>query len=434
METNIRILKKQNNENYTDKNQKYTPDTDKKQKSTFDTDKKQNFGKNNDDNDNKEKPGNDNINNQKLDQDQKIEIKQNIKQVPQIIIGQNPNHRPDFLKIFQSFQADGHITKVEKVLGSGAFGEVRDIKVKNKTMAGKVVTMKIDEKSGEYIAYELHGQNIIKISKIVQKCIDDRNYYLIIMEKAILRDLGKLSDYYNCHNLLKLIYKPFHEQVGNNMLRYYARQIVNAMELLNRSNFVHFDIKPENLLISYGVTIKLSDFSLLKQIEDRERLKIPGGTNGYVTLEYYNKNEKISGVDARKQDYFAFGATLFFLKYGIQMLKYKTDADNDANKITIINGLIKQISEIRSGILTDKDFIDFILPLIGFKPNDRPNFDQIYRNKWLNKNVEQLHQIFWAFEYDEEKLIMELQKNDFLIEKEKIINKKPCRFRFKKRI
>ena len=211
METDKGIFNKQNNENYTDKDQKYTPDTDKKQKSTFDTDKKQNFGKNNDDNDNKEKPGNDNINNQKLDQDQKIEI----KQVPQIIIG--PNHRPDFLKIFQSFQADGHITKVEKVLGSGAFGEVRDIKVKNKTMAGKVVTMKIDEKSGEYIAYELHGQNIIKISKIVQKCINDYNYYLIIMEKAILRDLGKLSDYYNCHNLLKLIYKPFHEQVGNNM-------------------------------------------------------------------------------------------------------------------------------------------------------------------------------------------------------------------------
>ena len=146
METNIGILKKQNNENYTDKDQKYTPDTDKKQKSTFDTDKKQNFGKNNDDNDNKEKPGNDNINNQKLDQDQKIENKQNIKQGPQIIIGQNSNHRPDFLKIFQSFQADGHITKVEKVLGSGAFGEVRDIKVKNKTMAGKVVTRKIDEK------------------------------------------------------------------------------------------------------------------------------------------------------------------------------------------------------------------------------------------------------------------------------------------------
>ena len=74
------------------------------------------------------------------------------------------------------------------------------------------------------------------------------------------------------------------------------------------------------------------------------------------------------------------------------------------------------------------------MPLIGFKPNDRPNFDQIYRNKWLNKNVEQLHQIFWAFEYDEEKLIMELQKNDFIIENEKIINKKPCRFRFKKKI
>ena len=311
-------------------------------------------------------------------------------------------------------------------------------------MAEKVVMMNKDEKSGEYIAYELHGQNIIKTSKIVQKCINDYNYNLKIKEKATPRDLGKLPDYYNCHNLLKLIYNPFHEQVEYNILsnpfheqveynilRYYARQIVNTMELLNRSNFVHFDVKQVNLLISYGDSIKLSDFSLLNKIEDKERLKIPGGNNGYLTLDYYNKKEKISGEDARKQDYFAFGATLFFLKYGIQMLKYKADADNDANKITNVNGLIKQISEIHSGILTDKDFMDFILPLIGFKHNDILNFHQ---NNWLNKYVEQLHQIFWGFEYDEEKLIMELQKNDFIIEKEKIISKKPCRFRFKKKI
>ena len=311
-------------------------------------------------------------------------------------------------------------------------------------MAEKVVMMNKDEKSGEYIAYELHGQNIIKTSKIVQKCINDYNYNLKITEKATPRDLGKLPDYYNCHNLLKLIYNPFHEQVEYNILsnpfheqveynilRYYARQIVNTMELLNRSNIVHFDVKPENLLISYGDLIKLSDFSLLKQIEDKERLTIPGGTDGYITLDYYNKKEKISGEDARKQDYFAFGATLFFLKYGIQMLKYKADADNDANKITNVNGLIKQISEIHSGILTDKDFMDFILPLIGFKHNDILNFHQ---NNWLNKYVEQLHQIFWGFEYDEEKLIMELQKNDFIIEKEKTISKKPCKFRFKKKI
>ena len=115
------------------------------------------------------------------------------------------------------------------------------------------------------------------------------------------------------------------------------------------------------------------------------------------------------------------------------MLKYKTEADNSVNKINITNLLIKQSYEVRSGKLTDEDFINFILELISFKPADRPNFEKIYRNKWLNKDVDILNDTFWKFEYDEEKLIMELQKNDFLIEKEKIFSKKPCRFRFKKK-
>ena len=351
--------------------------------------------------------------------------------------GNNPSFnivkKKDYSEIFKSFKNELNFGEIGKLLGSGNFGEVRDIRINNKIMAGKIVPMKIDENSGDYVAYDLHGQNIIKITKIVQKLINDRNYYLIIMEKAILRDLGKLSDYYNCHNLLKLIYKPFHETVGDNLIRFYARQIVNAMEMLNRSNLVHFDLKPENLLITYGITIKLSDFSLLRHVDDKERLTIPGGTPGYVTSEYFNKNERVSGEEARKQDYFAFGATLFFLKYGSQMLKYKTEADNSVNKINITNLLIKQSYEVRSGKLTDEDFINFILELISFKPADRPNFEKIYRNKWLNKDVDILNDTFWKFEYDEEKLIMELQKNDFLIEKEKIFNKKPCRFRFKKK-
>ena len=204
------------------------------------------------------------------------------------------------------------------------------------------------------------------------------------------------------------------------------------MEILHRSNYVHFDLKPENLLISISLIIKLSDFSLLKKIDEREMLKIPGGTNGYLTREYYIKKDKVTAEEARKQDYFAFGAVLFFLKYGRQMLKYKKVDDNDINIMNILNGLGKEIFTIRSGKFTDKDFIDFILSLIGYTPNDRPNFEQIYRNNWLNKNLEELNQIFWGFEYDEEKLIMELQKNDYLIEREKTINKKPSRFKFKK--
>ena len=334
-------------------------------------------------------------------------------------------------EIFKNFKNDGNFEQFGKVLGKGSFGEVREIVYKNKQMAGKIVRVRDYDKFGEYYAADLKGQNIIKINKIISKEINGENYNLIIMEKAILRDLGKLNDFFHNHNLLKLIYEPFLEPAGDFLMRFYARQIINALEILNRGDFVHFDLKPENLLISVNLVIKLSDFSLLRKVKEDEKIKIPGGTNGYMTMESYIK-KAISGGDARKQDYFALGATLYFLKYGKQMIKYKKGEDSDTCITTIFTQLQKEISKIRSGKFTDQDFIDFLTNLVGFTPNDRPTFEEIYRNKWLNKDLDKLHEIFWGFEYDEEKLIMELQKNDYLIKKQEKINKNPSRFRFKK--
>ena len=102
----------------------------------------------------------------------------------------------DFLEIFNQFRKDGNFTSVGKILGKGSFGEVREIIYKNKTMAGKIVMQEKNKETGEYLAYDLKGRNIIKIIKIILKEINSKNYYLIIMEKAILRDLGKLTDFY----------------------------------------------------------------------------------------------------------------------------------------------------------------------------------------------------------------------------------------------
>ena len=158
------------------------------------------------------------------------------------------------------------------------------------------------------------------------------------MEKAILRDLGKLNEFFHRHNLLKLIYIPFIEKAGDNLLRFYSNQIINSLETLDRNYYVHFDLKPENLLISIGLIIKLSDFSILRKIktenENQNSTRIPGGTHGYLSPEYFI-NKQVSLEDARKQDYFALGLCLFIIKYGNQMLKYKKYEDNTmiANKI-----------------------------------------------------------------------------------------------------
>jgi len=330
------------------------------------------------------------------------------------------NSRNESLEIFEKFLDKNDIGKV---LGKGAFGEVRDIKFKGKTMAGKIIRKDNDKMTDEEkYSEELRGQNIIKINKIIQKKIGEFYYSLIIMEKAVLRDLGKLNEFYFRHNLLKVIYNPFKGFTGDIFLRFYVKQIINAIKTLDENYYVHYDLKLENLLMITNLIIKLSDFSILRKVKDGI-FRIPGGTPGYLTPEYYIERE-VTSENARKQDYFALGSCIFQLKYGETFLRYKKDDDDKIKAQIIIDSLEQKINFILSKKLNDIDFIRFLKKLIQYRPKERPTFDKIYRNKWLNKDLNYVNETFQKFEADEEKLIMEFQKKEFLIVKENMIEKK----------
>ena len=369
----------------------------------------------------------------------------------------------DSLRKFEYIRRENkEIQSIGKTLGRGTFGVVRELTINNKIFAGKLILKNKGQKSEEEkYGIILRGLNIININKIIPSRIGLNDYDLVIMEKAALRDLGKINEVLHHHNLLKIIYNPFDEVLGDNLLRFYSKQIINALELLDKNYYVHNDIKPENILITYNLIVKLTDFSLLRKVQNNET-KIAGGTPGYVSPEYYIDKEVKSEV-ARKQDYFSLGSTLYFVKYGEQMLKYKKFSDNNEILYTdeIVKLLEKKRDNIKSGKSSDREFINFLCSLIGFKPEDRPFFEEIYRNIWLNNNLVQINNIQSINYEDEDKMIIELQKSDFLIKKEKEIenyinsdyeNKKKiienrnikkdiikktknklCRFRFKKK-
>ena len=229
------------------------------------------------------------------------------------------NDTRDYNQIFEIFEnEENEIEYFGRSLGKSAYGEVREIKLKNsvKMMTSKLVKKeRDDDKMTEIkVAQEIRGNNIIKINKVITKIINDEEYDLIIMEKVLLRDLGKLFEYYHKHNLLNLIGentfdKKEGENTSNNLLRFFSKQIIDGLEILDRNDFVHFDIRPE-LLATNNLIIKISDFSLVtknKNDNDNDKIRIPGGTQGYLTPEYYNK-EKVSNEVARKQDCFALGS------------------------------------------------------------------------------------------------------------------------------
>ena len=343
----------------------------------------------------------------------------------------------NYFKIFEKITKHNlNIKKIGKVIGNGSFSQVREILMNNnKIYSGKLIEKKKDQNSEEVT---LKGKNIVKINKIISEKIKGKNYDFILMEKAIFRDLGYLNEWLFNKNLLNQIYNPFDEIIGDNLLRFYTNQIIRALKLLDKNNYIHNDIKPQNLLITFELTLKLSDFGLLTKVKDKQT-KIPEGTPGYLSPEYY--------------------ITLYFIKYGETMLKY-----NDKNeKIVIADEIAKLLEQerdnIKSGKLSDREFINFLCSLIEYKPEDRPCFEEIYRNNWLNKNLKEIKNIHSINHLEEKKMIMEFQKSDFLIqiekENEKDLNlenelkskknknvkkdankkkiNKLCRFRFKKK-
>ena len=342
----------------------------------------------------------------------------------------------NFDEIYKKFEGEEDIEYFGRSLGKGAYGEVRDVKMKNASnmMAAKLYIKTKSELPGEaYYPEKLRGKNIVKINKTIEQEIYHNTYELIIMEKALLRDLGKLSKFYHHHNLLKLIDKfAFDENLGNSLLRYYTRQIVQGLEALERNYYIHFDIKPENLLATINLEVKISDFSLLTEVKKIDELKIPGGTQGYLSPEYYDK-ELISTENAKKQDYFALGSTLFNIKYGKPMIIYKKSDNNDINNLRVKLLIQKNIAEVNSSQVADGDFINFIKYLINYIPQNRLSFEQIYRHKWLNSDVDFIKKILITNENDEEKAIMEFQKSDFLIKMDKNSNRKQKKFKFKRK-
>lgn len=340
--------------------------------------------------------------------------------------------------IFNEFTLDDtEIDFIGKPLGRGSYGEVRDIKLKKseRMLACKLIKKRKNEAVlGETtLIQELHGPYIIKIIKTIEKTIDNIDYELIIMEKALLRDLGKLNEFYYGGSLLKLIYNPFDEKCGDNLLRFYSKQIIDGLEILNRYNYVHFDLKPENILIHLNLVFKISDFGLMRNVKNEEDMKIPGGSHGYLTPEYYKKS-KVSTEEARKQDYFALGSTLFFLKYGEHMIEYNKYENPVLNRERILDILDIKFGHIKSRPIIQDTFINFLINLIHFEPKDRSKFDEIYRDKWLNENNKDIEMIVDTNDNNEEKLVIELQKSDFLIQAEKDLKgKRKKKYIFKKK-
>lgn len=141
-----------------------------------------------------------------------------------------------------------------KVIGKGAFGEVRLVQ---KCDTGKIYAMKTLRKSEMFkkdqLAHVRAERDVLAESNspwVVQLfySFQDSAYLYLLMEFLPGGDLMTM--------LIK--YDTFSEDVT----RFYMAECVLALEGIHKLGFIHRDIKPDNILIDGRGHIKLSDFGL----------------------------------------------------------------------------------------------------------------------------------------------------------------------------
>jgi len=145
------------------------------------------------------------------------------------------------------------------IIGRGAFGEVR---LCREMVSGNIYAMKklkkaemirrgqVDHvKAERNLLAEINHPSIVKLYYSFQ---DDEFLYLIM-------------EYLPGGDMMTLLMRR--DTLTDEEVRFYVAETVLALELVHKHNFIHRDIKPDNLLLSADGHMKLSDFGLCKPIE-----------------------------------------------------------------------------------------------------------------------------------------------------------------------
>jgi serine/threonine protein kinase len=150
-----------------------------------------------------------------------------------------------------------------KIVGRGAFGEVRLVKMKG---TGELFAMKKLKKSD---ILKKEQVTHVRAERDIMARTDDfnKNPWVVKLYFAFQDDdyLYLIMQYVPGGDLMNLLIK--FDTFTEDMARYYIAQTVLAIESIHKMDYIHRDIKPDNLLIDANGRIKLSDFGLCTGLE-----------------------------------------------------------------------------------------------------------------------------------------------------------------------
>ena len=213
-----------------------------------------------------------------------------------------------------------------RLIGRGSFGSVFEVQ---RTVGGtieKAAIKKISIPQNEYDIEELYSEGYDEES--ISRTFDD-HLNDILAEYNLMRELRDCVNVVSCDDikyekhedgigwdiyirmeLLRPLNKYLSEDIdtiSDELVEKLAKDICNALQMCQKHNVVHRDIKPQNIFVSENGDFKLGDFGIAKTME-----KTTGGTKigtyKFMAPEVYNNQPY-----GHSADIYSLGLVLYWV-------------------------------------------------------------------------------------------------------------------------
>ena len=198
-----------------------------------------------------------------------------------------------------------------KIIGKGAFGEVRVCKyIPN----GSIVAIKKMKKE------EMHKKNQVLHVRAERDVLSEAKNEWIVDLKFSFQDQNYLylgMEFLPGGDLMSLLMAR--DILPEQEAKFYAAEIVLAIESVHKLDCIHRDLKPDNVLIDADGHIKLSDFGLSKKLDlklidnnlqnELRNFDINNNSNnvrGFKNLSYAQQFSQFKSMKSKKRRAFAF--------------------------------------------------------------------------------------------------------------------------------